>query len=132
MTWWNEFWSGASTAHQVFLLALTSAADIAVGKIRVFGISLGIVDILVGRTANTGPFVWHLPPSANQALRDFGITQFLAGVGMKSGEHFAEVVRTGTGLRPTDDRTALAYATAYPLTMLLRVLSAQLLVFTLS
>lgn len=141
-----------------------------------------VVAILLSRAANTGSLVWHLPPSANLALREIGITLFLAAVGMKSGEKFAEILLHGDGLAwlgwgalvtalpllavgllarawkklnytevcgllagsMTDppalafaqqttgsDAPAVAYASVYPLVMLLRVFCAQLLVFVL-
>lgn len=141
-----------------------------------------VVAILLSRLANTGPLVWHLPPSSNHMLREVGITLFLAAVGIKSGQRFMEVLTSGDGLRwlgfgaaitvlpilsvgflarawkklnyaelcgllagsmtdppalafaqqTTDsDAPAVAYATVYPLVMLLRVLCAQVLVFLL-
>lgn len=141
-----------------------------------------VVAILLSRLANTGPLVWHLPPSANLALREIGITLFLAAVGMKSGEKFVSILLEGDGLRwlacgavvtavplivigllarawkklnyaelcgllagsMTDppalafaqqttqsDAPAVAYAAVYPFVMLLRVFSAQVLVFLL-
>jgi putative transport protein len=141
-----------------------------------------VVAILLARLANTGSLVWHLPPSANLALREIGITLFLAAVGIKSGEKFIEVLSGGDGVRwllcgalitavpllvvglvarawkkinyaelcgvlagsMTDppalafaqqttqsDAPAVAYATVYPFVMLLRVFSAQLLIFVL-
>ncbi|MBC8012425.1 MAG: permease, partial [Burkholderiales bacterium] len=141
-----------------------------------------VVAILLSRLANTGPLVWHLPPSANLALREIGITLFLAAVGIKSGEKFVSILLHGDGLwwlacgalitavpliavgliarawkklnyaelcgllagSMTDppalafaqqttqsDAPAVAYAAVYPFVMLLRVFSAQLLVFLL-
>jgi putative transport protein len=141
-----------------------------------------VVAILLSRLANTGPLVWHLPPTANLALREIGITLFLAAVGLKSGEKFVSILSQGDGLRwlgygaiitivplvvvgllgrlwkklnyaelcgllagsMTDppalafaqqttgsDAPAVAYATVYPLVMLLRVFTGQLLVFLL-
>lgn len=141
-----------------------------------------VVAILLSRLANTGPLVWHLPPSANLALREIGITLFLAAVGIKSGEKFVAILLEGDGLRwlacgalvtalpllfvglvarawkklnytelcgllagsMTDppalafaqqttqsDAPAVAYAAVYPFVMLLRVFSAQILVFLL-
>jgi putative transport protein len=141
-----------------------------------------VVAILLARLANTGSLVWHLPPSANLALREIGITLFLAAVGIKSGEKFIEVLSGGDGVRwllcgalitavpllvvglvarawkkinyaelcgvlagsMTDppalafaqqttqsDAPAVAYATVYPFVMLLRVFSAQVLIFVL-
>ncbi len=57
-----------------------------------------VVAILLSRLANTGPLVWHLPPSSNLALREIGITLFLAAVGMKSGEKFVGILLDGDGL----------------------------------
>jgi Predicted permease len=141
-----------------------------------------VVAILLSRAANTGSLVWHLPPSANLALREIGITLFLAAVGIKSGEKFVSILLEGDGLAwlgwgalvtavplllvgllarawkklnyaeicgllagsMTDppalafaqqttgsDAPAVAYASVYPLVMLLRVFCAQLLVFVL-
>lgn len=141
-----------------------------------------VVAILLSRLASTGGLVWQLPPSANLALREVGITLFLAAVGMKSGEKFVSVLLQGDGVSwllwgavitavpllvvgllarawkklnyaelcgllagaMTDppalafaqqstgsDAPAVAYASVYPLVMLLRVFSAQLLVFVL-
>lgn len=141
-----------------------------------------VVAILLSRAANTGSLVWHLPPSANLALREIGITLFLAAVGMKSGEKFVGILLDGDGLAwlgwgavvtaiplllvglvarawkkinyaeicgllagsmtdppalafaqqtTASDAPAVAYASVYPLVMLLRVFCAQLLVFVL-
>lgn len=141
-----------------------------------------VMAILLSRLANTGSLVWHLPPSANLALREIGITLFLAAVGIKSGEKFLSVLAGGDGVRwllcgalitavplmlvglvarawkklnyaelcgllagsMTDppalafaqqstqsDAPAVAYASVYPFVMLLRVFSAQVLVFVL-
>ena len=141
-----------------------------------------VVAILLSRAANTGSLVWHLPPSANLALREIGITLFLAAVGMKSGEKFVAILLDGDGLAwlgwgavvtavplllvglvarawkkinyaeicgllagsmtdppalafaqqtTASDAPAVAYASVYPLVMLLRVFCAQLLVFVL-
>ncbi len=141
-----------------------------------------VVAILLSRAANTGSLVWHLPPSANLALREIGITLFLAAVGMKSGEKFVSILLEGDGLAwlgwgavvtavplllvglvarawkkinyaeicgllagsmtdppalafaqqtTASDAPAVAYASVYPLVMLLRVFCAQLLVFVL-
>lgn len=142
-----------------------------------------LVAIILGRIGRIGPFVTYLPNPAKKLLAEFGIALFLACVGLKSGERFVEVLRTGDGLTwmglaalitllpllvvgfvarkwkklnyvslcgllsgsMTDppalayatqmvgnDSPSIAYATVYPLTMLLRVLLAQLVVLFLS
>jgi putative transport protein len=142
-----------------------------------------IIAILVGRAGRLGPVLFHVPHNANIALRELGITLFLACVGLKAGATFFEIVLTPEGARwiaiagaiallpplvvglfarlalkmpfatlsgllagSTTDPPALAfatgvcrsddpnvsYATVYPLTMMLRIVIAQLLVITLA
>lgn len=57
-----------------------------------------LVSILLSRFARVGPIVWYLPLSANLALREIGITLFLACVGLKSGGRFVETLIAGDGL----------------------------------
>lgn len=57
-----------------------------------------IVSILLSRFGRVGPIVWYLPLSANLALREVGISLFLACVGLKSGGRFAETLISGEGL----------------------------------
>jgi putative transport protein len=124
-----------------------------------------------------------LSPAANFALREVGITLFLATVGLKSGGHFFAVLFSGPGwiwmlggatvtLIPllssaflgrlllktrfvslcgmlagsmtdppalafataftSSEEPLVAYATVYPLTMIARVFTAQVLVFVLA
>jgi putative transport protein len=57
-----------------------------------------IVAIILSRLGNVGPLVWHLPLSANFALREVGIVLFLASVGVKSGEGFFQLLLHGPGI----------------------------------
>ncbi len=138
-----------------------------------------IVAIILSRIGRIGNLLWYMPLNANLALRELGITLFLACAGLKAGEHFFEVLFTSQGLlwmtcgavitlvplllaawigrffmklnfinlcgllsgSMTDppalafanainnsDAPSVAYATVYPLTMVVRILVAQLLV----
>lgn len=142
-----------------------------------------LVSILLSRLGRLGPVIWHVPPTANAALREFGIVLFLACVGIKAGTHFFEVLLRGDGLlwmasgaaitlvpllvvgivaraifklnfmslcgllagSMTDppalafanaigrsEAPSVAYATVYPLTMLLRIVVAQVMILTLA
>jgi putative transport protein len=135
--------------------------------------------IILSRIGRIGSLLWYMPLNANLALRELGITLFLACAGLKAGEHFFEILFTTQGLlwmacgavitlvplllaawvgrgfmklnfinlcgllagSMTDppalafanavnnsDAPSVAYSTVYPLTMLLRILVAQLLV----
>jgi putative transport protein len=69
------------------------------------GVSLGIgggpliVALIVGKLRRTGPISWVMPLPANIVLRNFGLTLFLATVGINSGQAFATTVgQTGPTL----------------------------------
>ncbi len=57
-----------------------------------------IVAILLARLGHLGPLVWFMPPTANHALREFGIVLFLAVVGIKAGDRFIPALVEGDGL----------------------------------
>ena len=141
-----------------------------------------VAAIALARLGHFGPLVWVLPPSANQALRDLGISMFLGVVGLGAGAGFVAQLVEGQGLRwmafgaaitivpllitgalahavwrlnhltvcgllaggMTDppalafanglaesEAASLAYATVYPLVMVLRILAPQLLLLAL-
>lgn len=52
-----------------------------------------IVALILGKLGRTGPLTWTMPLSANIILRNFGVSLFLAQVGMSSGEKFATTVQ---------------------------------------
>jgi putative transport protein len=55
-----------------------------------------IAALILGRFGRIGSLSWHLPLSANLTLRNFGLTLFLAAVGLGSGAPFVDTVsRTG-------------------------------------
>jgi putative transport protein len=51
-----------------------------------------IVALVVGRLRRTGPISWVMPLPANIVLRNFGLTLFLAAVGINSGQAFVTTV----------------------------------------
>ena len=56
-----------------------------------------IVSLVLGRLGRTGPLSWHIPLAANLTLRNFGLTLFLAAVGLGSGAAFVDTV-SSTGV----------------------------------
>ena len=56
-----------------------------------------LVALILGKLGRTGPLAWHMPLPANLTLRTFGLTLFLAAVGLGSGAPFVETLAT-TGL----------------------------------
>ncbi|WP_431267676.1 TrkA C-terminal domain-containing protein [Dankookia sp. P2] len=51
-----------------------------------------IVALIFGRLRRTGPLSWVMPLPANIVLRNFGLTLFLATVGINSGQAFVTTV----------------------------------------
>jgi putative transport protein len=51
-----------------------------------------IVALILGRLRRTGPISWVMPLPANIVLRNFGLTLFLATVGINSGQAFVTTV----------------------------------------
>lgn len=138
-----------------------------------------LVALLLSNVRRIGPVVWYLPPPANTALREFGISLFLGAVGLKAGHAFVPAFTNGDGLHwmawaalitimplilvtlmarlfakmnfatlcgllaggMTDppalafatgmaktDAPSISYAAVYPLVMILRIISAQLII----
>jgi putative transport protein len=135
--------------------------------------------LIFSNLGRLGSIVFYMPPNANIAFRELGISLFLACVGLSSGKQFVDVLLHGDGLywiiyagiinlipllcvgiatrvvlqanyaalcgllagSMTDppalafsramtgsDASSVVYAAVYPLTIFLRVVSAQLLV----
>ena len=60
-------------------------------KVGVAGGSL-VMALILGKLGRTGPLTWTMPLSANLTLRNFGLSIFLAQVGMSSGAPFVKTV----------------------------------------
>jgi putative transport protein len=74
-----------------------------------------IVALVLGRLGRSGSLSWHIPLAANLTLRSFGLTLFLAAVGLGVGAPFVRTVAE-TGL------TYLAVGAAIVLAAMLCVL----------
>jgi len=54
-----------------------------------------VVAILASRLGRLGPLIWYVPASANFALREGGISLFLAAVGLAAGPVFFQTLHQG-------------------------------------
>jgi putative transport protein len=96
---WIEklLWDPSSVAHIVFLYAFVIACGVLLGKIKIFGVSLGVtfvlfVGILMGHFGFTGdPHILHF-------IRDFGLILFVFCIGLQVGPSFFSSFKKG-GMR---------------------------------
>ena len=61
-----------------------------------FGVTGGVLisGLILGHLYKTGPFIWELPTTANEFLRELGLMLFLATVGTRTGATIVETVAT--------------------------------------
>lgn len=95
MEWIQDLlWDTNSVAHIVFLYAFVIAVGVALGKIKIFGISLGVTFVLF-----TGIFVGHFGFSANPEIlhfiREFGLILFVFCIGLQVGPSFFTSFKKG-------------------------------------
>ena len=83
-------WASCSAAFRVPVPVLGSF------KLGIAGGSL-IMALILGKIGRTGALTWTMPLAANLTLRNFGLSVFLAQVGMSSGAPFVDVV-AGSGV----------------------------------
>jgi putative transport protein len=65
-----------------------------VGKITLGLAGLLLFALYLGKVRRTGSLVWTMPLSANLVMRNFGLTIFLAQVGIASGPKFVATIGT--------------------------------------
>jgi putative transport protein len=98
----------AETDFSFISLGLGVAAGALIGLIPIpipglgsvkLGIAGGplVIALILGYLGRLGPFNWYMPVVANLIMRNFGLTVFLASVGMSSGAPFVANI-AGPGL----------------------------------
>lgn len=94
MNWIQDLIWGEGIGHSILLLSLVIAAGIQLGKIRVFGVSLGITLVLfVGILL--GHFGFYVNPAVIHFFREFGLILFVYSVGMQVGPGFISSFKRG-------------------------------------
>jgi putative transport protein len=94
MNWFYDLFLQETVAHTILVYCLVIVAGVFLGKIRFFGISLGITFVLfAGITAG------HFGLSANhkviEFIRDFGLILFVFSIGLQVGPGFFSSFRKG-------------------------------------
>ena len=94
MDWINDLVWGTGIGHSILLLSIVIAAGIQLGKVKVFGISLGITFVLF-----VGIFLGQLGFTMNHDVlnffKEFGLILFVYSVGMQVGPGFFSSFKQG-------------------------------------
>ncbi|MGM9819251.1 MAG: putative transporter [Candidatus Onthomorpha sp.] len=97
MSWFYDLIFGNSVASSIVLVAFTITLGIILGKVKIFGISLGITWILfVGIVL--GHFGLQINPLISSFVKDFGLILFVYSIGLQLGPGFFSSLKQG-GLR---------------------------------
>jgi len=87
MMWLIDLFTGDSVAHALMILVLVAALGVALGKIKILGVSLGIAGVLF-----TGIAAAHFNITVNadvlDFIRDFGLILFVYTIGFQVGPGF--------------------------------------------
>ena len=94
MNWINDLLWGEGIGHSILLLSFVIAAGIQLGKIKVFGVSLGITLVLfVGIIL--GHFGFTINHNVIHFVKEFGLILFVYSVGMQVGPGFFSSFKQG-------------------------------------
>lgn len=94
MNWINNLLWGEGIGHSILLLSFVIAAGIQLGKIKVFGVSLGITLVLfVGIIL--GHFGFTINHNVIHFFKEFGLILFVYSVGMQVGPGFFSSFKKG-------------------------------------
>ena len=97
MEWLEQLLFSDSVAHAILIISIVIALGIMLGKIKVFGISLGVTWILF-----VGILLSHFGFTVNEAVRsfvsDFGLILFVFSLGLQVGPGFFASFKKG-GMR---------------------------------
>ena len=132
MNWINDLLWGEGIGHSILLLSFVIAAGIQLGKIKVFGVSLGITLVLfVGIIL--GHFGFTINHNVIHFFKEFGLILFVYSVGMQVGPGFFSSFKQGgitlnmlaCGIVFLSVLTAviLHYATGIPMPTMVGILS---------
>ena len=87
MNWLTELFVSNSVAHTLLIYAIVIAAGVILGKIKIFGISLGPTFVLF-----CGILVGHLGVTVDEAtlkfIQEFGLILFIFSIGLQVGPSF--------------------------------------------
>ena len=87
MSWFTELFIGNSVAHTLLIYAIVIAIGVLLGKVKIFGISLGATFVLF-----CGILVGHLGVTVDgptlKFIQEFGLILFIFSIGLQVGPSF--------------------------------------------
>ena len=94
MDWLYDIFFGQGIIHSCVIITLVSAIGIFFGKLKIFGISLGVSFVFfVGIVA--GHFHMNIDPIVSEFVQSFGLSLFVFTLGMQVGPSFFTSLRSG-------------------------------------
>lgn len=94
MEWIVDLFTGGSIAHSILVYSLVIALGVILGKMKIFGISLGATFVLF-----VGILVGHIGLTVNadvlHFIREFGLILFIFSIGMQVGPGFFSSFKKG-------------------------------------
>lgn len=94
MDWLTNLFFGTGVAHSVMLVGLVIAVGIALSRIKIGGISLGVTWILFAGIV-AGHFGMLLDPVTSHFVKEFGLILFIYSIGLQVGPGFFSSFRSG-------------------------------------
>lgn len=94
MNWFSDLFFGEGVAHSILMLAVVIATGIALGKIKIKGISLGVTWILFAGIA-FAHFGMRIDTGVLHILQEFGLILFVFSIGMQVGPGFFSSFKKG-------------------------------------
>jgi len=87
MNWLTDLFFNDSIAHTVLVYSIVIASGVLLGKIKIYGVSLGIAFVLfMGILA--GHFGFRVNQEASEFIKDFGLVLFVFFIGLQLGPGF--------------------------------------------
>ena len=94
MDWILDLFTGNGVAHSIFIYSLVIAAGVILGKVKIFGISLGATFVLfVGLLA--GHLGCEIDPGTLKFIQEFGLILFIFSIGLQVGPSFFSSFKHG-------------------------------------
>ena len=94
MSWFTELFTEQTFMQAVMILSLISASGLALGKIKIFGVSLGVTFVFFAGII-AGHFGIHIDPKMLALAQNFGLILYIYALGLQVGPGFFSSFKKG-------------------------------------